>query len=76
MSGDDLLQPLETIVDGRLVQGCAEEKRKRRTFRTLMFHSGNKLIERKKKSLRTRVNSYSEESHFGIPNFREVSRVR
>lgn len=31
MSGDDLLQPLETIVDGWLIQGCTEGKNKGKT---------------------------------------------
>lgn len=59
MSGDDLLQPLETIVDGRLIQGYAGKKGKRREEHqnNVFFEGlvGNKLIE---KSLRIRVNSF------------------
>lgn len=66
MSGDDLLQPLETIVDGRLVQGCTEREKKENkemsiSNNVVVYAAGNKLIE---KSPCICVNSYSKKSHF------------
>lgn len=52
MSGDDLLQPLETIVDGWLIQGCKKRKGKKRgrddnwnNFVANFGNDWNKLIE-------------------------------